>query len=119
MTLPTDVKLYLETLGPYDTVEYKIDVSPILESGEGVATYSLVLPTESTLLGLQLNTTGGYSTTLVNNIITYWLSISSGHQADSIFMGAGVTMPIEVTVTTNSIPPRIKKRTVAVTVATR
>ena len=119
MALPTDVKIFEEPLGPYDTVEYMIDASPLLEKFENIASYTVTLPTESSLLGLQIVTTGGYSTSIANNVITFWLAVNPVNQADLIFVGAGVTVPIEVSIITTSVPARKRKRTIAVNVAVR
>ncbi len=120
MALPTDVKVFAETLGPYDTVEFNVNATPLLESGEAISSYSVTVPTESSLLGLTVNTTGGYTTSITSNVIKFWLSIDVAHQTDSAFTTAGgVKLPLEISVTTDSTPARKKKRTVAVTVEAR
>ena len=118
MATPDTAKIFEETLDPYDVLDFEVDVAPLLEVGEGVASYELSLPTESTLLGLEILTTDGYVTTMESNIIRFYVGIELAEQANPAFV-AGATLPIEVNVTTNSVPPRKKQRTVAVTVVQR
>lgn len=118
MAVPAEAKVFTETMDPTDIVDFEIDIAPILETGEGVTTHTEAIPTESALLGLQIKTTGGYATSLTGTILRIWLGISSAEQANAAFVD-GVTLPIEITITTNSTPPRVKQRTVAVTVIQR
>jgi hypothetical protein len=89
----------------------------ILQTGESVASFTVALTAEAIAAGLQINTTSGYSTLLVGNVITFWVSVISGSQSSAVFIGAGLTIGIEITVTTNANPARVKQRTVVVTVA--
>ena len=118
MAVPADAKVFEEPMDPTDIVDYEIDLGPLLETGEVVATHTETVPTESVLLGLEIKTTGGYITTLTGNILKIWLGVLLAEQANSAFVD-GVTLPIEITITTNSTPLRKKQRTVAVKVIQR
>lgn len=118
MAVPSDAKIFAESIDPYDIVDYEIDLAPLLEVGEDVASHTLTIPTESALLGLEIKTTGGYTTNLNANILRFWLGINAIEQGNAAFVN-GVILPIEVSITTNSTPLRRKKRTVALKVIRR
>lgn len=118
MAIPAEAKIFLEPLDPTDITDFQLNLSGLLESGESIASQTLSVPTESSLLGLEIKTTGGYVTTLAANILTIWLGILIAEQGNAAFV-AGVTLPIEITVITNSTPPRKKQRTFAVKVIQR
>ena len=116
MAIPSSTTVWTQSMDPYDIVDYIIDCSKMLEEGENISTYTVSLLAEASLLGLTINNSGGYSTTLISgNRIRVWLSILPAEQSNPIFVNA-VTLPLEVTITTSSTPPRRKQRTVAVTV---
>lgn len=116
MAIPTTTTVWPESMDPYDIVDYTVDVTNLLESGEGVAGYTLALPAESVLLGLSLGA-DEYTSTISNNVIRMWLSTTKPN--DAAFDGTGAILPIELTVTTTANPPRKKQRTLAVKVIQR
>lgn len=117
MAIPQGVKIFTDELDPYDILDFKINLAALLEGGETISgTPVLALPTESTLLGLEIKTTNGYATSLSSNVIKFYLGVIDAEQNNTAFDGEGVLLPIKVTVTTNSVPPRRKQRTVAVRV---
>ena len=117
MAIPTTATTWADTMDPSDLVDYTVDFANVLDVGESISTYTITPLSESTLLGLTVNTTGGYSNSLVGSKITMWLSIASANQSDAAFSGAGTSLPIEVAIVTNSTPPRKRQRTVVVKVA--
>jgi len=66
-----------------------------------------------------ISETGARAPSIVDGgrALRIWLSVDEELQLDPMFDGAGVTLPIEVTVDTNSIPARTYQRTIAVRVA--
>jgi hypothetical protein len=118
MAVPAEAKVFAEALDPADIVDFEIDLSPLLEGAETIATHTETIPPESALLGLEFKTTGGYATSLTGNILRIWLGIADAQQSNAAF-ATGVTLPIELTITTNSTPARKKQRTVAVKVIQR
>ena len=115
--MPISTKVWEEIMDPYDIVDYKIDLSTLLATGEEIASYSINIPAESQLYGLTLGTgTRAPSLNLMN--LTLWLQVDSAFQSDPKFI-KGLTLPIEVTIVTNSTPSRRKQRTVAVKVLQR
>ena len=119
MTFPISTKVWAETMDPYDVVDYKVDLSPLLATGEAIASFTVLTLTESDLLGLTVGTST-YAPVLdaATNNITIWLSIAAGFQANAAFV-LGMTLPIEISIITDSSPSRRKQRTVAVKVIQR
>ncbi|RZK45224.1 MAG: hypothetical protein EOO61_00780 [Hymenobacter sp.] len=103
-------------MDPYDVVDYTVDVTNLLETGETVASYTISPTAEAALLGLALGI-NEYGSTISNNVIRIWISTTKPN--DTAFDGTGVTLPIELTVMTNAQPPRKKQRTLGVKVAQR
>jgi hypothetical protein len=118
MAVPSGAKIFEEPLDPYDVVDFQVDLNPLLETGESITAYTISVPTESSLLGLEVKTTDGYTTSLSSNIVQFWLGILLAEQANAAF-NTSATLPIEISITTNSVPARKKQRTVAVVVKQR
>lgn len=118
MATPADAKIFLEPLDPHEILDYSINLAPLLEAGETISAHTVVACPESVLLGLEVKTTGGYATTLTSNVLKFYLGIATVEQANAMF-NTGVTLPLEISITTNAVPPRKKQRTVAVRVVQR
>lgn len=118
MAIPSNAVVWPEVMDPYDVLDYTVDVSDLLEAGENVASFTVTPLAESALVGLTLGTSS-YATSIAGNVIRIWLSIASGQQDNAAFNGTGATLPIEISVTTTSTPPRKKQRTAVVKVAQR
>lgn len=113
MAIPPTTVVWPEPMDPYDVTDYTVDVSNLLQPDEKMASYTLSLPAESLLLGLTLGV-DDYASTVEGNVIRMWLSTSKPN--DTAFDNAGVTLPIELTVTTSSRPARRRQRTLGVKV---
>jgi len=96
-------------MDPQDIVEYKVECAPILEEDEDIASFSLSLPSESLLFGLELGT-GTRAASIEGTIITMWFSF------DGSPIATPVVLPIELTVVTTSTPSRTKQRTLGLKV---
>lgn len=120
MAIPATTLVFEETMDPYDITDYVVDTSDLLENLEAVDDFTINIVAESALLGLTLGT-GSRAPSIdgTNKLITMWLSVDDAQQQNSQFSGAGVVLPIEVNITTNSVPSRRKQRTVAVRVVQR
>lgn len=123
MTLPLNAKAFAAQMDSSDVLDWQVTLSQgstgleTLQIAESVVGFTVALTAEAIAAGLQINTTGGYSTLLVGNVITFWVSVTAGSLANSAFLGAGTGFGIEITITTNANPARVKQRTVVVTVA--
>jgi|SRR6476469_383900 len=104
-------------MDPFDIVDYKVDLAPLLVDDEGIASFDVDVLPESELYGLTLGTLD-YAPALDGTNLTIWLSIDSSFYSNPIF-ATGITLPIEVSVTTTAFPPRRRQRTVAVKVIQR
>lgn len=98
-------------LNPGDKDDYTIDLmGRLLETGEGVSTWSLTLSATSIAAGLVLGS-GAYATSLTGTVLRIWFSIDPAHVADAAFDGLGTWLDMQVQVTTNNTPARIRNRT--------
>ena len=91
-----------------DNVDFEVDCSPVLEEGETITSYTLTIPAESALFGLELGT--GIKEDAINeNIIQFWLSLNNPSLVTDL-----ITLPIQITLNTSN--QRTRQRTVAVKV---
>jgi hypothetical protein len=118
MAIPTTALVWPESMDPYDVVDYSIDCKAILDEGENVAGYTITPYAEAALLGLSTGT-GNYATSISGSIITVWLQIAANKQEDAAFDGNGASLPLSLSITTSSTPPRKKQRTLVVRVQQR
>ena len=123
MAIPTTAKALSQPLDPADIDYYGLIVTqagtdtdpfPILNAGETITSYTLALPAEAVAAGLIIRADAGREMTLVGNALTFWLSIDPSLASSSIFDGAGVTLPLELTVNTSGL--RRKQKTSTITV---
>lgn len=119
MAIPTSALVWDDPMDPSDIVDYVVDFASILDTGEAIASFTVVAPSDSTLLGLTIPSTGAYVPVQTGTQIRIWVQIDAGQISNSAFSGTGATLPIEVTVTTNSVPPRKRQRTLVVKVVQR
>lgn len=113
MALPASVKVWKETMDPYDLVDFKVNLATLVAENEEIASFTVTTNGYGLTIG-----TGIYSPTVIAKQLTIWLSIDPAFQNDPKFL-KGITIPLEVTITTDSTPPRRKQRTVAVKVIQR
>jgi hypothetical protein len=121
MPLPVAATKALQPMDPSDIVDFSFTLSQgdvgteMLASTESVASYTLALRPEAVAAGLQLQTSAPYGTTLIANVLRFWVSIASAHVADAGW-DAGVDLGIEFTITTTNVPPRVRQKTLVITV---
>lgn len=119
MAIPASAVKWSSVMDPSDLVDYKIDLSgadSILESGELISSFTITVLSEGTAVGFVVENTAPYAPVVANgNTITLWFSVASANRSDPAFE-AGVDIPIELEIVTNSSPSRRKQRTFVVTV---
>jgi hypothetical protein len=115
MAIPSTAPVAAQPMDPYDLIEYAIDCSNLLASGENISTWTVTALPETTLLGLQIQTTAGYAASLSGKIITIWLNVITAEQGNPAFT-TGVVLPFELSFTTSNNPARKKQRTFGVRV---
>jgi hypothetical protein len=128
MPIPSTA-LDLGTIEPVDLLDFYIAISQgplegdVLQAGEEVASYTLALPLEASAAGLTIvekeTENGKYATRLADRTLAFWLNINPTQQKSTAFDGQGVTLPIELTITTTNTPPRIKQRTLKIRVTNK
>jgi hypothetical protein len=118
MAIPPTAVQFSTPLDPSEELDYLVPLTPILEIGEAAETYSLVLLPEAVALGLTIMNGDDRDHKLVqaNAAISFWLTIDPALRGDLLFEGGGTALPMEVTITTSSEPPRIRQRTFLVPV---
>ena len=127
MAIPPNARTIRQPMDPADVVDFAVGITqgaadadppPVLLDGEEVASFSLTLTAEAVAVGLEIRRDGAYPAPLVvDRVVTFWLGVAPAMQGLTVFSGAGATLGIELTITTTSVPPRIKQRTITVTVA--
>ena len=116
MAIPTTTFIWTQSMDPYDILDYTINCAGLLEGGELIGSFTLQPLSEAIALGLNIKNSGGYTTKLIDGTsINFWAEIIEEEQGNPKFAG-GVVLPMELTVITNSTPPRKKQRTLAIRV---
>lgn len=105
------MKLWPESIDSADVLDFEIDCSDLLETGESISSYSVEIPAESSLFGLVLGT-GTRAPTINGKIIKIWLSCTTP-------VAETVTLPVETTIVTDSSPQRTRQRTAGIKVEQR
>lgn len=85
---------------------------PVLAVGEKIDTYT-VLPSEKAAeFGLEVAQSGAYAHSKTNEdrTIKMWLSVTEANRGACDF-DQGIALGVEVSITTDSVPPRIFQRT--------
>lgn len=134
MAIPPLAYPWTQIMDPADQVEYVVDLRGVdglatdglLEPGELMDSWELVLGAESVALGLEVGT-GDYAPTnpldgdgnpLVTSLL-FWFSVDPEMQDDAAYSGEGAQLPMELTIVTNSTPARTRQRTLVLKVAQR
>jgi hypothetical protein len=122
MPIPPSATVQAQSMDPRDIRDYRFNLdTSILEPGEeiddGHADTELVLGAEAVAAGLTLLTTGGYATEVGPDYLVIWVSIDPSLQADPMFDGGGVSLPMEFTFRTTSTPSRRKQKTLVIKAA--
>jgi hypothetical protein len=91
--------------------------NPLLEAGEAYVTYTLSPSMEAIALGLTIESIAPYEPVETDTTLQIWVSVDEDFWEDAAFLGAGTSLSIELTIETDSIPPRRWQRTVVLKVA--
>lgn len=121
MSIPPNTTIFGPPADPRDFTNWRIRATSLLEADEWIDTFELVLGAEAVAAGLIISDSdsGPRAPSISDDgkDLVIWLSVAADMRLDPIFDGTGVTLPIEVTINTNSIPARTYQRTAAVKVA--
>ena len=119
MAIPPTASRFMATLDPHEELDFVVSLAGLLEEGELIASYILVILPEAVALGLEFMTGTGrdHALRVDKRAIDFWLSIDDAFKSDPAFDGGGVALPMEVTVVTTSIPSRTRTRTFLIQVA--
>ena len=119
MAIPASAKSFPDSLDPHEELDFKIDLTNLLEIGELVSDgdWTLEVLTEAAALGLEIMTGGGRDPLLSVEATTirFWLTIDPLLQDDAAF-DDGVDLPLRITAPTTVSPQRTRQRTFTVRV---
>lgn len=96
-------------MDPYDIVDYVAEMGPLLQSGETITDFVVSPTTEAAALGFEINSTYPPVLEAGNQNILFWSQVNASNQSDSIWSGAGIQVPIEVSFSTNNAPRRFQR----------
>ena len=120
MAIPSTAVAFGQPMDPQEELDFQIDVAGLLEVGEDVASsgWTLAVLAESAALGLTIMTGSGRdpSFDIVTDKLRFWLKIDIAFQTNAAWDGAGTSLGLVLTATTNSVPARKRQRTFTVTV---
>lgn len=119
MAIPPTATAFAQGLDPHEELDFVIPCGPVLELGEEIDTYTLAPLSEAVALGLTIMSGGGRDHDRIesNRSILMWLEIDDALKTNPDFDGAGVRLPMEVTIVTNASPARTRQFTALVPVA--
>jgi hypothetical protein len=107
-----------QTLDPTDVLDYVLNLDSITEPSEDFASINLAVVAGSAALGFTILNDAAYAPEeLSDSRVRIWVSIEEADRGLSAWAGQGTVCSIEVTATTDSIPPRVFQRTAGIRVA--
>jgi len=119
MTIPATAKQFTDFLDPEEEIDFKIDLSTLMEPGEAIASgaWTLEVLTEGTALGLEIMTGSGRDPALADDALSirFWLAVDALLQGSAEFED-GVDLPMRITAPTTVSPARTRQRTFTVKV---
>ena len=98
---------FTQAMDPGDILDFEIDCS-VLVGTDSLASYVIETPAESELYGLQLGI-NEFTHRKDENLIKFWLHMTEDPKTS-------LTLPVQITITTTSIPPRTLQRSFGVRV---
>lgn len=121
MAIPPGAAAWSRVLDPADLQDLRIDLrtpgKTALQDGEAIKEYTLILYPDAAFVGFNIEADGLYAPSNTADSITFWASVDPAMREDPMFQGAGVTVGMELTVTTTSTPSRRFQRTLKIGVA--
>lgn len=120
MSIPQDAVVFEEVMDPEDLMEYEADMTPLLDEGTEITSFTIALLPDAVLAGVGIKTGGAYTAGLIlaNKGILFWLEVNEADREDPAF-DAGFKVGVVVTVNTNHVPPRRRQRTFVVNMRQR
>ena len=107
-----------QAIDPYNALDYVLDMSELLENGEQFAVATLEVMPAASLLGFTIDQAGQYGVEQIDDShILIWPRIAEPDHANAAWAGQGSSCSFEISMTTDSVPPRKWQKTAAVRVA--
>lgn len=108
------------SIDPTDELDFVINLSPLLETGEQFTSVVLYTLPTAEVQGFEIPATGEYAASEIDHAhVLFWPRIDLAEQTSSAWSGQGTSCGFEVTAQTDSIPPRVWQRTVLIRVVNK
>jgi len=124
MAIPLLAQTFRRRMDPRDTLDLYVQLSQgetlrdVLQAGETVTNFNVVLPPESYAAGLRLISEGEFAPRYDARVFAFLVYIDLPKQASPLFDGTGFLAPVELTFATN-LSDREKQYTVVVRVVNK
>ena len=107
-------------LDPYDKLNFEIDMSALLEEEESFTSVEFFISAASALLGFTIPSSGAYAPFEKDHShLILWPQIVASKIDAATWSGQGRLCNFEMTMQTDSTPPRKWQRTISISVAQR
>lgn len=98
-------------LDPYDSCEFEMDFTPVLEAPEAIASFDVEAAAEAAAAGLVVGSVGDSAPVETDpGVIRLHLTIDPAKRASAAFQGNGTLLAVLGSITTDAIPPRAFRR---------
>ncbi len=115
MAVPSKAVAFSAIMDPGELLDFDILMNSgtvkLLADGESAASYTLALYPEAIALGFTIRNDGLYAPVNDGTKLSLWFEVAPEFWLSSAFDGSGAMMAMVLTVTTNSVPPRRRQRT--------
>lgn len=122
MAIPPTAITFAGPMDPQEVLDFEFPMGPVLESGETIASSTLVLLPEAVALGLEIieDSDPDYPGPVLvegNTTIRAWFRVDQSFADNPAFQGSGTPLPMLVTLDTTAAPPRRRQRTFLIRLA--
>lgn len=121
MPLPPNAKALTQAMDPSDIEVFELLIDQgddkTLMTGENVAEFNFAVTAEAAAAGLMIMQEDGRRPTLTGLLLRFWLAIDPALFGAAAFSGEGISLGLELTLKTDSVPYRTKQKTIVVKVA--
>lgn len=97
-------------LDPYDSCEFEMDLTPLLDAGEAIADFDIEATPEAAAAGLLVGAGASAPAESEPGVIRLHLSVDPAKRESTAFKGNGTLLGVTGSITTNAIPPRDFRR---------
>lgn len=112
MAIPPGAAIWLQPFDPSDKLDYVAQFGDLLAESETIVSFTATALAEAALLGLTILDDDAHGPWIANDTnIELWFEVAVEERANIAFSGAGASLGVEITITTDAVPPRRFQRT--------